>query len=135
MTVIVTDNKLCYSVYQPDKKILITTFKGVVNYALMRHHMENVLRFSKDNQVLGGLIDFRLIRGSYFKIFDYLEKEVYPKLLTRGFNVQAFIISDDLLTANVTEKLKNVLQKQEGKINLFRNYSEAEKWLEEKLKI
>ena len=135
MTVIVTDNKLCYSVYQPEEKILITTFKGVVNYALMRQHMVNVLRFSKDSQVLGALVDFSLIRGSYFKLFDYLEKKVYPKLKSRGFSALAFVISDDLLTANVTEKLKDVLQKQEGKINLFRDYNEAEKWIQDELKV
>ena len=133
MTVIVTDNKLCYSVFQPEIKILITTFKGVVNYALMRQHMENVLHFSEANEVVGALVDFRLIRGSYFKIFDHLEKEVYPKLKSRGFNVLAFVISDDLLTANVTEKLKDVLQKQNGNIKLYSNIDEAMNWLTDKV--
>lgn len=130
MTDIVTDNKLCYSVFRPVEKILITTFKGVVNYALMREHMENVLHFSENNQVLGALVDFRLIRGSYFKIFDHLEKEIYPKLKSRGFNILAFVISDDLLTANVTEKLKDVLQKQNSNIKLYSSLDEAMNWLE-----
>lgn len=32
MTVLITDNKSCYSVYEPEYKWLHSTFKGIVDY-------------------------------------------------------------------------------------------------------
>lgn len=67
-------------------------------------HLENGQRFSQDHVILGALVDLRKLRGSYIKLFDLLENEVYPKLKSRGLQTQAFIISDDLLIANVTDR-------------------------------
>ena len=51
MSVVVTDNKTCYSIYQPEDKIVITTFKGIVNYSLMNEHIKNILRFTQGKQM------------------------------------------------------------------------------------
>lgn len=58
---------------------------------------------------LGLLADLRTLRGSYYKLFDYLQNEVYPNLKSKGLHAQAFIISDDIITAHGTGKLMDVL--------------------------
>jgi len=70
--------------------------------------------------------------GSYFKLFEFLEKEAYPKLKSRGLNTQAFIISNDLLVANITEKLMELFSRLNIKAQTFTDFDEAKTWLKEK---
>ena len=134
MTVLITDNKSCYSVYEPENKWIYSTFKGIVNYKLIMEHLQNGQRFSRNHEILGALVDLRNLRGSYIKLFDLLENEVYPKLKSRGLQTQAFIISDDLLIANVTDKLMEMFARLEITAQIFTNLEEAKIWLEDKVK-
>ncbi len=134
MAIIVTDNKSCFSIYRTEQKWLHSTFKGVVNYDLIIEHLENGQRFSKKNEIYGALVDLRTLRGSYYKLFDYLEYEAYPKLKSSGLRNQAFIISDDLITANVTEKLMQMFARLDITAKMFTNLNEAKYWLTEQVK-
>jgi len=129
MATVITDNKNCYSYYDHDLMIMHSQFKGIFNYELFKEHTLNVIRFNGSNQILGGLIDFRKLRGSFFKILEHLEKEVQPKLQAQGFNIQAFVVSDDLLTANVTEKLTEKFRSHKGNVKMFTDIDQANKWL------
>ena len=62
-------------------------------------------------------------------MLGYLEEDVQPKLQARGFNTQAFIVSDDILTANVTEKLTEKFRNHQGNVKLFTDIDEANNWL------
>ena len=132
MKVIITDNKTCYSYYDPEFKLLYTEFKGLVNYDLWKAHIQNVILFSKNNKVLGAIVDFRKLRGSFYNLFNHLEKNVQPNLQKRGFNVQAFIVSDDLITANVAEKLVALFRKHNGIVEVFTDENLAKEWVFEK---
>ena len=133
MTVLITDNKSCYSIYEPVNKWIHSTFKGIVNYQLIMEHLQNGQRFSQKHEILGALVDLRKLRGSYYKLFDYLENEAYPKLKSRGLNTQAFVISDDLITAHVTGKLMDMFARLDMKAKVFTNFDEAKIWLKEKI--
>ena len=133
MKVIVTDNKSCYSVYETENKLIHSTFKGFVNYGLIMEHLENGQRFSQQNEILGALVDLRTLRGSYFKLFEFLEKEAYPKLKSRGLNTQAFIISEDILIAHVTDKLMDMFSRLNIKAQIFTEIKEARTWLLEQV--
>ena len=130
MTVIITDNKSCYSVYLPEYKWVHSTFKGIVNYELIMEHLQNGQRFSQNHKILGALVDLRSLRGSYYKLFEFLESVAYPKLKKSGLSTQAFIISDDLLIANVTEKLMDVFSRLNIKAEIFTDIDEARIWLQ-----
>ena len=130
MTVLITDNKSCYSVYETENKWIYSTFKGIVNYKLIREHLQNGQRFSQNHEILGALVDIRNLRGSYYKLFDYLENEVYPNLKSSGLNTQAFIISDDLITANVTGKLMEMFARLNIKAEMFTEIDQGRAWLQ-----
>ena len=133
MKVIVTDNKSCYSVYETENKLIHSTFKGFVNYGLIMEHLENGQRFSQQNEILGALVDLRTLRGSYIKLFEFLEKKAYPKLKSRGLNTQAFIISEDILIAHVTDKLMDMFSRLNIKAQIFTEIKEARTWLLEQV--
>lgn len=97
-------------------------------------HLENGQRFSRNHEILAALVDLRNLRGSYIKLFDLLENEVYPKMKSRGLQTQAFIISDDLLIANVTDKLMEMFARLEITAQIFTDIEEAKIWLEDKVK-
>ena len=129
MEVVITDNKICHSYFDSEAKILHTKFKGIVNLDLFKEHTRNVLKFNSENHILGATVDFRKLRGSFLKIIDHLEGTVQPKLQARGFNIQAFIVSDDIITAAVTEKLYNTFRNHDGTVKIFTDPGEAEKWV------
>jgi hypothetical protein len=131
MEVVITDNKTCYSYYDSEHKILHSNFKGIVNLDLFKEHTLNVLSFTKENQILAGLIDFRKLRGSFLKILGHLEGKVQPKLQARGFNIQAFIVSDDIITTAVTEKLYDLFRSHDGNVKIFSDPDDAKKWVVE----
>lgn len=131
MEVVITDNKTCYSYYDSESKILHSRFKGIVNFDLFKEHTRNVLKFNSDNHMLAALVDFRKLRGSFLKILGHLEGDVQPKLQARGFNIQAFIVSDDIITAAVTERLYNAFRSHDGNVKIFTDPDEAEKWVNE----
>lgn len=127
--VVVTDNQTCYSVFSPDDKILVTSFRGIVNYSLMKDHISNVLRFAEDNEILGAIVDFRKLRGSFYKLFDTIEQEAYPKFIAHGFKVQALLVSDDILTGNLIDRLSLRLRKKGGVVQIFHQLEDARQWV------
>jgi hypothetical protein len=133
MPIVVTDNKLCYSVYQPEHKILFSSFNGVVtlpeNRKLFQEHLERGTEFSKNHEIIGVLVDFRKLHGSYMKYFNYLENKGYLALKDNGFSYEAFVISDDLIIKNITHKLVELLNRLGIKAKIFTDIKEAENWL------
>lgn len=53
---------------------------------------------------------------------------------SRGLQTQAFIISDYLLFANVTDKLMEMFARLEITAHVFTDIEEAKIWLEDKVK-
>jgi hypothetical protein len=49
--------------------------------------------------------------------------------LARGFNIQAFLVSDDILTTNVTDKLVELFRRKKGDVKLFTEIDTAKEWL------
>ncbi|MEN8248769.1 MAG: hypothetical protein ABFS32_07535 [Bacteroidota bacterium] len=125
----VTDNKTCYSYYNPKTKTIHTTFKGIVDLSLMKEHIANVRRLSKEDKVLGTVVDFRQLRGSFVKLIEHLGKEVQPELQARGFNTKAFVITDDLIINNLTQKLTDTFRQQKANVRVFNDIDIANEWL------
>ena len=129
MEVVITDNKTCHSYFDSESKILHSGFKGIVNLDLFKEHTRNVLKFNSENHILAATVDFRKLRGSFLKILGHLEANVQPKLQARGFNIQAFIVSDDIITATVTERLYRLFKSHDGNVKIFTDPVEAENWV------
>ncbi len=138
MPVIVTDNKLCYSVYHTESKILHSTYSGLVNnkanQILFQEHLANGIEFAKENEIRGIIVDIRKLRGSYVKYFDYLESTGYPALKKSGFTHEAIVVSDDLIIANVSRKLVDILTRLRVEARIFTGLREAETWLTKQVK-
>ncbi len=131
MAVIVTDNKSCYSYYKPESRWLRSAFRGIVNFEMIKEHLKNGQKFSEDHEICGALVDIKTFRGSSYKLFEFLEHVAYPKLISRGLNTQASIISDDLLIAHVTEKLMAVFKRLNITAKVFTDIEEGRTWLKE----
>jgi hypothetical protein len=129
MAVIVTDNKLCYSVYEPENKILHSTYKGVLNREQFLIHHKNGIQFGQGHEIVGSLVDLRKLHGSYLKFFNFLEFEAYPGIQKAGFHCLAFVISDDIIIKNVTHKLMAVIERLALEAKIFTEATEARKWL------
>jgi hypothetical protein len=96
----------------------------------MIEHIENMIRFSKKNKILAAIVDFSKLRGSFYKIFEKVENEAYPQFLKSGFKIQAFVVSDDIITATVADKLSAVLRKQNGNVEIFSDIESAKEWVQ-----
>ncbi len=133
MTVVVTDSKLCYSVYNTQSKILHSTYRGVLNKDQLIAHLNNGVVFGKENEILGSLVDLRKLHGSYYKFFEFLEFEAYPGIQRSGLHYLAFILSDDIIVNNVTKKLMEVIKRLKLEARIFTNSEEGLKWLGEQV--
>ncbi len=137
MSIIVTDNKLCKSIYDPKSKIIRSTYTGLANnktnQILFQEHLDNGIALAKAHEIRGVLIDIRKLRGSYVRYFDFLEKVGYPTLKKSGFSHEAMVVSDDLIIANVTNRLLEILTRLQVKARVFNDLEEAGKWLRQQV--
>ncbi|MEN8248768.1 MAG: hypothetical protein ABFS32_07530 [Bacteroidota bacterium] len=131
MPVVITDNKLCHSIFDEEHKILRTKYHGLVNKELYIEHLDKLKTL--ENPIIGSIADFRKLRGSYFKHFNFLEEDAFPAVKMKGFKYVAYLISDDLIIENVTHKLVEILRKLNIEAKIFTDPEEAESWLLRKL--
>ena len=75
------------------------------------------------------MVDLRKLRGSYIKLFEYLENDTFPNLKSKGLSSQAFVVSDDLITTHVTRKLMDVFKRLKIEAKIFTDLEDARAWL------
>jgi hypothetical protein len=129
MPIVITDNKFCYSVYYPESKVLHSKYTGRPTQNLVLEHYNGTMNLINENSVIGTLIDLRQMYGSYFKYVELLAGDAYPKMKRKGLKYLAFIISDDILVKNVTDKLVDAIERLGLVVEVFTDFDEAEDWL------
>lgn len=127
------ENELVSFQYDPSKKILKSTYKGLFNYQLSKDIYENQIDSVLNVNATIKVADMRNLRGSFMRIMDNLIG-LYPILKKRGLKAEVFIISDDLIIKHligiVCEKLNSL------GIDTYTcsSLKEADSWIERYLK-
>ena len=127
---IVVKDKIGLTEYLEDKKLIISTYKGIVESDLSFSHLSKVVAFYKVNEVKGAVIDLQNLYGSFVRVMEYLTESFYPIASKSGLKAQAYILKDDLIIKNMAEKLKILGKKFNIEARTFSNKEEALKWIE-----
>lgn len=122
-------NELGSSFYDKDKRILIYKTNNLfVNRKtdLIKDHLENTYNLTHDKSIVGEVVDLTEMRGNFKLIFEYLFNDYYPKMKLTGMNKAAYVVSDDMISKNLVEKIcaKNII-----KTNSFQNIDQAIEWV------
>lgn len=122
-------NELGSSFYDNDKHILIYKTNNLfVNRKtdLIMNLLKNTLNLTHDKSIVGEVVDLTEMRGNFKLIFEYLFNDYYSKMKLTGMNKSAYVVSDDMISKNLVEKIcaKNII-----KTNSFQNIDQAIKWV------
>ena len=129
MAIVLTNNQLCYSVYDTEHKILHSTFRGRFNKDLNLKHLRVVSEFSKENEILGSIVDVTKLRGSFAGMFETMETKTLPGIKKAGFRFVAYVISDDILMRAVIKKWVEIAKGLNLKIEIFEDLVDAKDWI------
>ena len=129
MAIVLTDNQLCFSVYDTEHKILHSTFKGRFDKELNLKHLKIVSEFSKEHPILGSIVDVTKLRGSFAGMFETMETKTLPGIKKAGFKFVAYVLSDDILMKAVIKKWIEIAKGLNLKIEMFDNITDAKNWI------
>ena len=73
-------------------------------------------------------MDLSQLYGSFAKLLNYY-RGAYPIAIESGLTCIAYVISDDIITQNLTVKLEKMGASFNVKTSVFRDSAEAEKWI------
>lgn len=130
---IIAQNKLATTTFNPDTKLLISVYKGRVNIEWALEHLAKVVEFYNSNLVNGSVADLHQLLGSYAKVLDYLVESYYPAAVKSGLKIQAYVVSQDLINENLGVKLDGLASKFEIKSAVFNNRQQGEAWVNDYL--
>lgn len=131
--ILVYKNKISKTYYDPDKGILFYEYAGIMDRKATELQIKSVLEFVKDKDVHGILLDIRKLMGSFLKFIPYLREIYYPTLIARRLYCKTIVVSKDIITSRLSEKLYDLLIELGVKASIFNNLSEAEEWLDKML--
>ena len=126
---IIAKNNLATTSYDKENKVLVSVYDGRVRISLALEHLANIVEFYKNNEVIGSVVDVKEVHGSFAKVFEYMKESYYPIAIENGLKSQVYVVSEDLIVANLGSKLKGLATSFKLKSEVFSDRAEAEKWL------
>lgn len=126
---LIFSNKMADIYFHPEKKILSVVYNGLVEYDLFEEVIEEVNNLATKNGVHGTLADVSMLRGSFYRLLEYMEEIGFPLLIDQGLKIQAQIISDDIMMKNLISKVNEMLASLGVKTKNFENRKEGFEWL------
>ena len=127
--VLIYKNKISKTYYDAEKSIIYYEFAGIIDRKATEIHLNAVLDFVKDKKVKGILTDISKLIGSFSKLLPFLKDVYYPLMIERGLYCKATVVSNDIITSHLSERLQEVLIKIGIKSNIFNNVPDAEEWM------
>ena len=121
----IAENKQVTFQYDPDKKLLLSTYKGIFNFEIAK----DSYNYLANLYIVGKIADVRKLNGSFIKLMSEF-KEKYPILKERGLKAEAFVVSDDLMINNLISKLSKQLEGIGIDTYVCHTVEEAENWLD-----
>lgn len=121
----IAENRLAKFEYDPDKKLVISTYKGIFKYDLAKEIYNSI---GQEVSIVGKIADVRKLNGSFVKLMQEF-KEKYPVLKKRGLKAEVFVVSDDLMVNNLINKLCKQLEAMGINTHTCNSLEEANEWL------
>ncbi len=109
--------------------MIVSVYKGRVNYDLAAEQAETLLDFYRNNEVEASLVDVSKMYGSFVKLMDYY-KEGFPLAVQSGLKRVAYVVSDDIITANQITKMELIASKFNVETRIFKTQELAKDWLD-----
>ncbi len=126
---LIFSNKMADIYYEPELKMMITIYHGIVEYDLLEEIIDLINNTAISNGINGSVADVSELRGSYHKMLGYMKEIGLPLLVENGYRVHAQIISDDLIMRNLSEKVGEIMKSLGISFVTFTNRKEGEDWL------
>ena len=133
-SMIIHENAISKTSYDPETHLLIIEFFGLMKQDLGMEQIEKILGFIKDKKVWGAIADIRRLRGSFIKVFDVLRSSYYPAVAEKGHRCKAIVVSDDIITEHLADKLRDMIREFDMEVQVFKDRRQAETWIHEALK-
>lgn len=130
---IVIESKAGVTTYDPERKIIASTYVGRVKIDDALEHLKSVYAFHLKHNAEGSIVDLRKIHGSFAKLLSYVG-DTYQDVIKSGLKCSAYVVSDDLMVNNLLKKIIAIEDPLEHKSAVFENRTEAEQWVIENLK-
>ena len=126
---VIHQNKLATTFFFEEEKILHSEYAGRVIIDLAFNHLVQIVNFYRANEVLGSVIDLSKLHGSFARVFEYLNDSYYPSAVASGLRCQAFVVSEDLMIANLGFRLTNLAEKFNVNSMVCTDRKEANDWV------
>ncbi len=133
MIITVTQSKMATTVFHVKEKTLVSEYAGRVNIELALIHLKEVSEFYSANEVRGSIVDLSKVFGSFAKVLDYLGKEAFPIAKKSGLCCLCYVVKDDLIMENLTNRLKFAVSSHNIEVNVLKSREEAEFWIKTQL--
>ena len=131
---VIHENAISKSEYDVETHLLRLECFGLMDLELGMEQICKILDFLKDREIWGAIADIRHLRGSFIKLFDALGNIYYPVVAAKGHRCKAIVVSDDIITAHLAEKLRDVIREFKIEVRIFRDPESARSWILERLK-
>jgi len=132
--VIIAQNKLATTTFIKKESILISEYKGRVNIDLALSHLQEVKEFHLKHNVKAAIVDIKNLYGSFAKVYGYID-DSFPEIIASGLKYSAYVLSEDLIIANLGEKLKETAAAYKLESEVFSFQEAAIQWAKESLKL
>lgn len=123
------ENAISKTAYDPETRLLFLEFYGLMNRDLGLEQIDRILDYIREKEVWGAVADIRRLRGSFIKIFEVLRNRYYPVVAGKGHRCKAIVVSDDIITEHLAEKLRDLIREFDMEVQVFKDRREAENWL------
>ena len=101
-------NEAGTSFYDKENSILVyKSNKIIINHKteLIKTLLENTLKLIDAKLVIGEIVDLTGMRGNFKIVLEYLVNDYYPKMKRLGMKRVAYLVSDDLISRNLAQKI------------------------------
>ena len=127
---IIDQNNLADAFYDERRKIIVFKTKNILankNTDKIESLLKSVLEFSKEKNVIGEVVDLTNLRGNFNNVLGYLLQVYYPIMHENGMKRAAYVLSNDLLSLGLVQKICDDNKLVETKA--FTNFQMAKKWV------
>ncbi len=125
---IIAKNKLVTSTFYKEDQMLISVYKGRMSIELARDQAESLLDFYQNNWVVRSVIDISKLYGSFAKLIEYY-KMGYPTAVKSGLKCLAYVVSEDIMSNNLTAKMTYMANSFGVETNVFNSLEDATQWV------
>ncbi len=134
MKTLIYSNKIAEIRYDTKSKIIYADYHGIVEYNLAENAIKSINQVAINNGIVGVIADVSNLRGSFYRIMDYMKNDGFPLLIKYGLRVHAQVISEDIIIHNLSNRVKDFSKELGIESKIFTDANKAEKWVKSVLK-